>query len=166
MDSGCCEQSTMGNEICIPFSALPFPASFILTYHTVLLLLPLLPHLSFLLEMSDFLLHVCAQTSAWPYPGGVRFCQQVCTWIKEAQNLGGGPLYRHRWRTPATCDSEKRSQQERSLTGQQAQPVYTSHICYERKWSRKGKCVTHIWLWMLFLLLLLNTQSCSSPCVC
>lgn len=52
-----------------PSQLSPFPASFILTYHTVLLLLPLLPHLSFLLEMSGFLLHVCTQTSAWPHPG-------------------------------------------------------------------------------------------------
>lgn len=93
-DSCSCQQITMGNEKCIPFSALAFPASFILKYHTLLLLLPLAPHLSFPLEMSVFFscmhsdLNVTSSLC-------VRFLQQLYAWIQDEQSLTGGLPYRH-----------------------------------------------------------------------
>lgn len=94
-DSGCCQQSTMGNEKCIPFSAFAFSC----------ILHPYVPHClaftsittpSILSSRNVRLSSACVRsdlgvTSSWC----VRFCRQICTWIREAQSLGGGPPYRH-----------------------------------------------------------------------
>ncbi len=166
-DSGCCQQSTMGNEICIPFSAFAFSC----------ILHPYVPHCpaftsittpSILSSRNVRLSSACVRSDLGvTLSGCVRFCQQVCTWIKEAQNLGGGPPYWHTGGEPQRRVTVK-SAPSRNALWQASRLSLSARLtyAYERKWSRKGKCVTHIWLWMLFLLLLLNTQSCSSPCVC
>lgn len=84
----------MGNEKCIPFSALAFPASFILKYHTLLLLLPLPLHLSFPLEMS--VAFFCVNSDLGVTSSlCLRFLQQLYAWIQDEQSLTGGLPYRH-----------------------------------------------------------------------
>lgn len=148
----------MGNEKCIPFSALAFLASFILKYHTLLLFTSITtPYILSSWNVSDFLLHEFRPR---------RDLILVCAFLAAALRIDpgrtksrrGSTIPPHRWRTSAACDSEKRSQEERSLTGQQAQPVFTSHICIWEEMEQEGEmCHSHMALNVVFIVTLKDT---------